>query len=61
MLKALKEIRRLAAAAACDVTDVLEYGCMDKTEEEAKALGSVQIRLQAILRNVDEALEANSD
>ena len=61
MLKALKEIRRLASTAACDMSDVLEYGSMDKTEEEAAILESIQVRLQAILRNVDEALEANDE
>jgi len=61
MLKTLKEIRKLAAAASCDMADVLEYGSMVKTEEEAEALVLVQVRLQAILRNVDEALEVDSE
>ena len=59
MLKKLREIHRLASSAATDMSDVLEYGSIVKTEEEAEALESIQVRLQAILRNVDEALGVN--
>ena len=56
MLKALKEIRRLATLALNDIINVQEYWSVDEVPE-SETLDSIQIKIQAILRNADEALE----
>lgn len=55
MLKALKEIRRLVALALSDIIDAQE--CWNAGVAEIEDFDSIQVKLQAILRNVDEALE----
>lgn len=59
MLKTLKEIRRLAALALSDIVNAQEY--WEAGVVEIEDLDLIQVKLQAILRNVDEALEVNDE
>ena len=57
MLKTLKEIRRLAALALSDIINARQY--WEAGMVEIEDLDLIQVKLQAILRNVDEALETH--
>ena len=58
MIDALKGMRKLTSIALCDVNDVLEYGSMDRLEEETDALVSIRNKLRQILVEVSDALDS---
>lgn len=55
-LEALQKVRREVCMVLCDVTLVAEGGSLDRAEE-AKLLGSIQKRLQSVLKDVWEVLD----
>ena len=60
MSKVLTEIRRLATLALSDIINAQEYWSVGEVAE-IETLDSIQIKLQAILRNVDEVLEVEHE